>query len=133
MQRDSTPLPDEITAGCFESGALAENLQAGRATYRSLCTHCHQENGIGVPGMVPALADSARLAADPERGVRMILASQSPTAHLEGMAVLDLVAPLEQLNDQDVADVLNYVLNAWGNCAGIVDATDVARLRVSGP
>lgn len=130
-QKDSARLPEEMTPGCQSLVGMEDAAVSGRATYRSLCTHCHQKDGIGVPGMVPSLADSGRLAADPEQGLRSIIASQSPSAHIDGMAVLDLVAPLEQLSDSEIADVLNYVLNAWGNCAGTFSAQNVGTLRLT--
>lgn len=124
-------LPREATPGCLKSRAALEAAIAGEQTYSTTCSHCHGVAGLGTPGRVPALNSNKLLLADPERGIRAILITQTPVARQHGMEVNDLVAMVGHLDSTDIANVMTYVVNAWGNCAGPVSATRVDQARAT--
>ena len=86
---------------------------AGRQVYLNNCASCHQLDGKGVGDSVPSLVgNGAILAAGPEDVIRVILGgieAQSTYAPMPAVA--------SGMSDQDVADVVNYVRQSWGNQA----------------
>ncbi len=85
----------------------------GRSTYLSYCASCHQPDGKGVPGAVAALVDNgAVLAGGPQDVIRTILG---------GFAAKGTDSPMPAIGvgmtDDQIADVTNYVRQAWGNKA----------------
>ena len=86
---------------------------AGRETYLNYCVSCHQPDGKGVAGAVASLVgDGAVLAAGPQDVIRVILG---------GIEAKGTDAPMPAIGagmtDQQIADVTNYVRQAWGNTA----------------
>ena len=122
-------LPQQATPGCLKSRADISAATAGEQTYSTTCSYCHGVEGLGTPGRAPALNTNKLLLADPERGIRAILITQTPAGRQHGMEVNDLVAMVGDLDSTDIANVMTYVVNAWGNCAGPVSAERVDRVR----
>lgn len=118
-------LPEQSTANCISSPSWANAASRGAVVFDSSCAYCHQPDGGGIAGRVPALAGNEPLVADPVRGIRMILVTQSPAARLHGMEVRDLVAALGHLDHNAVADVMTYVVSSWGNCGRQLSINDV--------
>jgi mono/diheme cytochrome c family protein len=103
----------------------------GAALFLVNCAACHQANGEGLKGIFPPLAKSDYLLADKERSIRIALQGISGPLVVNGteyQGVMPAPAPLE---DQQVADVLTYVRNAWGNQGEPVTAAEVKRVRAS--
>ena len=107
-------------------------MKAGRAIYKDQCSACHQLDGSGVADLFPALraAPSVR-AADPAslihvvmNGTKSVSTKQAPTG--PGMPTY-----VWQLNDLQIAAVLTYVRNAWGNAAPPVSEDEVNTARSS--
>jgi len=100
-------------------GAAAAGLADGKALYEKHCASCHLASGQGMPPTFPALAGNENLA-DHEMVVKTVLHGRPGTA----------MPPFgNQLSDEEVAAVVNYILNAWGNNYGTVDPEFVAKLR----
>ena len=105
-------------------------LQHGAKVYEQHCAQCHGDQGQGEPGAFAALAGNrAVLLADTANLLRVVLqggylpaTAGNPRPH--GMP------PFRQvLGDEDVAAVLSFVRNAWGNQAPAVDTIDAYRAR----
>lgn len=105
-------------------------FKEGHQLYTQHCAACHQVNGTGVGDTFPPLAHNASIAAQPgTNAIRMVLlgATQPKT---EGNPNPATMPPFAQtLNDRDVAAVVTYIRQAWGNRAPAVAPKDVARLR----
>jgi mono/diheme cytochrome c family protein len=105
-------------------------MSAGNAIYRDQCSACHGIEGKGVPKLFPSVAGSSMVrSSDPTtvirivlRGARSVATSAEPTA--PGMPSYG-----KQLDDEEVAAVLNYIRNSWGGAAPAIDAKDVSRVR----
>ena len=124
-------LPLMATPKCLDSRANIAAATAGEQTYSTTCSYCHGVEGTGTPGRAPALNSNKSLLADPDRGIRAILITQTPAARQHGMEINDLVAMVGDLDSNDIANVMTYVVNAWGNCAGPVTPEHVDRVRAA--
>lgn len=84
---------------------------AGKLVYDNNCSGCHQSNGKGIPGSVPALAsDGSVTAAEPYNVIMALLEGFAPRGNWGAMGSFANV-----LSDDQIADVTNYVRTAWGN------------------
>ena len=106
-------------------------LERGKKVFLSACFACHLQEGQGLPGVFPPLAGSDYLLTDKERAVRTVLKGLSGPITVNGKPYNNVMPPQEFTDDQ-VADVLTYVMNTWGNSAGTVSADEVKRIRRAG-
>jgi mono/diheme cytochrome c family protein len=121
----AAPKPDAVSLG-------RPDMLAGGAIYTDLCSACHTPNGTGIPGLFPTLAGSAAVqSADPTslirvvlRGARTVATQQAPT----GPAMPSFAA---DLNDAQVAAIVTYIRNAWGNVAEPVPTSRITKERAS--
>jgi mono/diheme cytochrome c family protein len=96
------------------------------------CSACHGLKGEGIKGMIPAFAGNRAILAEDAtnlihamlRGARAVHTDAKPTA--AGMPAFDW-----KMNDTQIAGVLNYVRNTWGNHAPLITAEAVGKLRQS--
>lgn len=100
------------------------DTSAGEAVFNSNCVACHMMNGQGVPGAFPPLAGHLPevLAADGAREyvVDVVLYGLQGPITVDGMPYNSVMTPWAGvLNDQQVADVLNYAATAWDNAAAL--------------
>lgn len=102
---------------------------AGEIIYMQECAACHRLDGQGAPRIFPALAgNSIVFAEDPSSLIQVTLAGSkmAQTPHDE----MTFIMPgFYQLPNQDIADVLNFIRNAWGNHGSRISTKDVARMR----
>jgi nitrite reductase (NO-forming) len=106
-------------------------LERGKKVFLSACFACHLQEGQGLPGVFPPLAGSDYLHADKERAVRTVLKGLNGPIIVNGKPYNNVMPPQEFTDDQ-VADVLTYVMNTWGNSDGTVSADEVKRIRRAG-
>jgi mono/diheme cytochrome c family protein len=92
---------------------LAADQRPGAELYLSYCASCHQQNGEGVKGKIPALADNGAVTAKgPENVIRVVLGGLRAQGSYGPMPGFGTAMTSEQ-----VADVTNYVRSAWTNQA----------------
>ncbi len=105
-------------------------FERGKQVYMGLCFACHLPDGKGLPAVFPPLAQSDYMLADRERAIRVILKGMTGPVTVNGATYNSAMPPQgDQLNDQQVADVLTYVFNAWGNQGDAFKADDVKAIR----
>jgi nitrite reductase (NO-forming) len=109
--------------------SLDEQVKAGAALFNGTCSVCHQSNGAGLPGVFPPLAKSDFLAADIHRAQGIVLHGLNGKVVVNGAEFNSVMPPMTQLNDDEVANILTFVLNSWGNPGGQVSAEDIKRRR----
>ena len=121
--------------GCIRMALLTldQQIKAGEALYNGTCSVCHQSNGAGLPNVFPPLAKSDYLNADKTRAINIVLNGLSGPVTVNGAKFDSVMPPMSQLNDDEVANIVTYVLNSWGNKGGTVTAADVAKVRKSTP
>ena len=120
-------------AKAAESGKLTreQQVEAGRALYQGTCSVCHQANGEGLPDVFPPLAKSDYLTENPKRAIDVVLNGLSGPVTVNGKKYASVMPPMSQLNDDEVANILTYVLSSWGNSGPAISAADVSAHRAS--
>lgn len=101
--------------------SMDELMAMGEQVYNDRCAVCHQVNGLGVPGVFPAMKDSPVTLGDVNKHIDVVL---------NGVAGTAMQAFGNQLTDEQIAAVVTYERNAWGNDKGdMAQASDVNTLR----
>ncbi len=100
----------------------------GKILYLQHCFVCHQLNGQGIPNTYPPLAQSDFLNADKKRSIRILCEGQGGIITVNGKQY-EGTMPAMVLRDQEVADVLTYVHNSWGNTNGPILSEEVREVR----
>ena len=104
--------------------------QLGKQIYLTNCATCHQPNGMGVPGAFPPLAESEWVTGTEERLVRIVLHGLQGPITVKGNEYNNVMAPLGAvLKDEQIANVLSYIRQEWGNTAPDVEPATVVRIR----
>lgn len=117
------PEPPAVKAG-------ANLMEQGRNVYQQQCAQCHGEQGEGRRGAFPALAHNRAVTlADPTNLVRVLLQGGYLPATAGNPRPYGMPPFAQSLRDEDIAAVLSYIRNAWGNAAPRVDTIDVYRAR----
>jgi nitrite reductase (NO-forming) len=114
--------------------ALAAQMADGQKTYMLVCFACHQPTGLGLPNMFPPLAGSDWVTAPKaDRIIRNVLHGVMGPLTINGKP-FTTPAPMmppqgAALSNKQVADVLTYIRNSWGNKASAVTADQVQAVR----
>lgn len=117
------------TATTAGTDPLPDSIKRGKQVYIANCQSCHMESGEGVPGVFPPLAKSSNLMKDPNRAIKAVLHGVSGEITVNGEKYNMDMPPQSHLSDQEVADVVNFIQNNWGNKAKAVTKTQVKTLR----
>jgi len=107
---------------------------AGEAVYFRICVVCHQVTGLGLPPAFPPLDGSTAVAeADPGKAIRIVLHGLQGPIEVNGVTYNSVMPPpMPRLSDKEVADVLTYVRNEWGNQPAPVTVEAVTAVRALG-
>jgi nitrite reductase (NO-forming) len=125
-EEEATPEQVEETVAAEPEAAEPEvmDLSAGQAIYETKCATCHQANGEGFAPSFPPLAKSDYMLADIPRAIRQSRLGSNEPITVNGVEYTTPMTPVE-MTDQEVLDVMNYVLNSWGNDYGAITMDDV--------
>jgi mono/diheme cytochrome c family protein len=104
-------------------------ISPGQAIYESLCLNCHQAAGQGLTGVYPPLAKSDWVAGDVQTLIKITMHGLAGPTKVQGKDYGLVPMPPMGLDDQQLADVLTYVRNAFGNKAPAVKVEDVKAVR----
>ena len=96
--------------------------KSGERLFANNCAMCHQGEGQGLPGVFPPLAQSDYLlkiaqSKDRKELVKIVLKGLTGKIKVNGQEYNNVMTPISGLSDADIADVLTYVTNSWGNSA----------------
>ena len=94
--------------------SMAEKMERGKQVYTQSCMACHQANGDGIPNAFPPLANSDYLNADVHRSIEVVKFGLTGEIEVNGN-IYNSAMPPQNISDEDVAAVLTYVYNNWGN------------------
>lgn len=108
-----------------------EQMRFGQRVYASNCQACHQADGSGIPAAFPPLANSDYLNANHNRAIDAVLHGVNGTIVVNGIPYTSQMPSL-RLDDEDVANVLTFVLNSWDNKGGQTSPDEVAVRRKEG-
>jgi nitrite reductase (NO-forming) len=137
-QKRVTQLQSQVNAAIQNdpkiSGLTKEiQLAKGQQVFMQTCFVCHQPNGLGIPGQIPPLAKSDFLMADKERAIRAVLQGLSGEITVNGKKFNGQMVPLNTLTDEEIANVVTYARNSWGNSGDAASVTEVRRIRSEAP
>ncbi|MDP0492303.1 MAG: c-type cytochrome [Verrucomicrobiota bacterium JB023] len=131
-EETTTPAPAEAdaanAAGGIPEGIDSDFWEVGKTAYAT-CTACHQANGAGVPGAFPPLAGSEWVTGPVENLIRMQLRGLQGEIEVKGETYNNIMPPMAYQTDEQIAAVLTYVRNSFGNSASPVSPDEVAALR----
>ena len=101
--------------------SMDELMASGEKIYAQACAACHQANGQGLPGAFPAIAGSAIATGPVDEHINIVYAGKPGTA---------MNAFANQLSDSEIASVLTFQRNSFGNTVGdIVQPSAIKALR----
>ncbi|MES2005228.1 MAG: cytochrome c [Bacteroidota bacterium] len=105
-----------LTGTAFvQAYSLPKSIEKGKEVYTTYCQNCHMADGKGTSGVFPPLAKSDYLKKPVKLMIDNILKGQTGEVTVNGVKYNGQMLPLNYLTDEQVADVLNYVYNSWGN------------------
>ncbi len=108
-------------ASADKTWSMAELMERGENLYNAYCSACHMPAGVGIPGVFPALKGSPVVTGDVGKHTDIVLEGVSDTA---------MAAWAKQLNDLELAAIITYERNAWGNDTGdVVQPADIKAAR----
>lgn len=111
----------QAEASADKTWSIDELMARGEQIYNTSCGACHQPNGEGIPNVFPALKGSVIATGDIAAHLNIVLNGKAGTA----------MAPWgPQMNDLEIAAVITYERNAWGNNTGdVIQPSDVKAAR----
>ena len=98
----------------YQKKPLEQSIADGKEIYNDFCVQCHLDNGEGVSGVFPPLAKSDYLLNNIEMSIRGLKYGLSGTIVVNGEEY-DGVMQNQGLDNLEIADVMNFILNNWGN------------------
>jgi len=125
--------PVAAAAQASAGGTLTreQQIKAGEVLFKGTCSACHQENGAGIPSVFPPLAKSDFLIANRKRAITIALNGLNGPVTVNGTTYNSVMPPMSQLNDDEIANILTFALNSWGNNGGVVSSAEVKLERAN--
>jgi nitrite reductase (NO-forming) len=124
-------IPTEVAAAAELT--TEEQMAAGQRLFASNCGACHQATGLGLPGAIPPLAGADYFVKnDKDRVLGVVLNGLTGPIKVNGKSYNSVMPPWNHLSNDELANILTYVFNSWGNSNGPVSPSDVARVRQGG-
>lgn len=121
-------MAERTAGGPPVQAAPRDQMEAGKEVF-NLCTQCHQETGLGVPGSYPPLAGSEYVLGDERRLVAILIGGLNGEFVVKGKTYSSQMPSWKAQEDEDIAAVLSYVRNSFGNKAGKISKEFVAAVR----
>ncbi|WP_225036748.1 copper-containing nitrite reductase [Winogradskyella sp. SM1960] len=122
------PTTDEIVESEIPAKSFDEQMKFGKQVYMQTCFACHQSEGQGIPNAFPPLANSDYLNADVNRAIGVVVNGLSGEITVNG-DTYNSVMTKQMISSDDVANVLTYVYNSWGNSKEVVTKEMVEKVK----
>jgi len=103
----------------------------GKAVFGKTCITCHQADGLGVPNMNPPLVKTTYVLGDKAKLIKIVLGGLTETIDIGDNTYSGVMPAQDFLKDQEIADVLTYVRNSFGNKASVVTLAEVKKTRAA--
>ncbi len=108
---------------------LQASIARGKTVYASFCLTCHQADGSGVSNMNPPLIKTKWVLGSKEVLISQVLHGSKGKVVIDGDIFHNAMPPLAALTDVQIADVLTYARNSFGNRATMVSPAQVKTIR----
>lgn len=116
-------------ASAASNAALQASVTRGKTVYTTYCLPCHQADGSGVPTMNPPLIKTSWVLGSKNVLIEQVLKGSSGKIEIDGEKFHGVMPAQTQLTDEQIADVLTFVRNSFGNKASIVTPAEVKATR----
>jgi mono/diheme cytochrome c family protein len=130
---EKKPNPSALTTdhekAIVQPEVRSQELQAGQDIYKRYCLSCHQSNGKGVSGMYPPLAGNTNLKGQRDSLINIVLRGKAGKVEVNGDVYVGIMASHNYLTDEQVANVLNYILNGMNKFATKISPSEVTVMR----
>lgn len=110
-------------------GSLQQSVDRGKAVYATFCLACHQVDGSGVGNLNPPLIQNNWVLGPKNVLIEQVLNGSKGKVEIDGETFHNAMPPLPNLTDQQIADVITYVRNSFGNKASRVTPAEVKQVR----
>jgi mono/diheme cytochrome c family protein len=126
-----TKKPVSSTSKTTSSSAstLKSSISRGQTVYTTFCLTCHQVDGSGVPNLNPPLIKTKWTLGPKTVLIEQVLKGSNGKVEIDGETFHNTMPPLATLTDQQIADVLTFVRNNFGNKASQVTPAEVKAVR----
>lgn len=115
--------------GLYQNKPKAQSIADGEEIYADFCAQCHLPNGKGVAGSFPPLAQSDYLFNNLEKSIRGVKYGMKGEIVVNGKTYNNQMIS-QGLDNEEIADVMNYILNTWGNSSEkTITENDVENIR----
>jgi mono/diheme cytochrome c family protein len=105
-------------------------MNLGKRTFTTYCQSCHQQSGLGVAGVYPPLVGSEWVLGSPKLPTLIVLHGLQGPIEVKGVVYNQVMQQWgAALSDKEIAAVVSYIRNEWGNAAAMIDADYVTALR----
>ena len=125
-----------IILGCLgftvsqgNQGSITASIARGKTVYNQFCLACHQADGSGVPALNPPLIKTKWVLGDKKELIKIVLNGMNEEIEVDGESFQNAMPAHSFLTDKQVADVLTYVRNDFGNKASAVTVAEVKTVR----
>ena len=98
----------------YQDKTLEQSIEDGQWVYEDFCVRCHLPTGRGVSGVYPPLAKSNWLVDKIEESIASLKYGLEGEIEVNGITYNN-VMPAQGLSDEEIADVMNYIMNSWEN------------------
>lgn len=122
------PTTNEIVASEIPAKSFDEQMEFGKKTFMQTCFACHQSEGQGIPNAFPPLAKSDYLNADVDRAIGIVLHGKTGEITVNGKKY-NSVMTRQMLSSEEIANVMTYVYNSWGNSGKVVTKAMVEKVK----
>lgn len=106
-----------------------QGLDAGKASYLANCAACHQPDGKGLAGAFPPLAKSDFLTVPYTDAIDVVVHGKQGKIVVNGVEFNGVMPAMSHLPNEEIASILNYVINSWENPGGTVTIDAVQKVR----
>jgi mono/diheme cytochrome c family protein len=124
---ESGPAGTGSSSGGSAKGTTPAKAGAGAAVYTDKCIGCHGAKGEGIPTQFPPLAANPFVTGDPKPVIGVVLKGLNGKIDVKGQSYNQQMPPWKgTLTNAQIADVITYIRNAWGNKGSTVTEAQVA-------
>lgn len=122
------PTTDEVKESDIPAKSFDEQMKFGKQVYGKTCVACHQAEGQGIASAFPPLANSDYLNADVDRAIGIVLHGLTGEITVNGEKYNSIMTK-QMISQDEVANVLTYVYNSWGNNGTVVTPEMVKKVK----
>lgn len=112
-----------------DQAKFGKYLLLGKEVYRDNCASCHQKNGRGLRGVIPPLAGADYLAQNQSKLPCLLRYATQDTIMVNGR-LYPPEMPAQDLTNLELAEVITYINNSWGNELGFISVKEVDSLML---